>query len=81
MMRADIIRVHQMNPFPDSLRAATPAEGHALARKLAEFALAERSISHRDMAAHLSAEAAPSIEMLTAFYFQPIAAANGAWRH
>ena len=69
-----------MNRFPDSLHAVTPAEGHALARKLAEFALAERSPSHRDMAAHLSTRPAPSVEMLAALYFQTIAAANGSWR-
>jgi hypothetical protein len=69
-----------MNSFPDSLHAATVAEGHALARKLAESALAERSVSHRDVAAHLSAGPDPSVEMLTALYFLPVAAANGAWR-
>ena len=69
-----------MNTFPDSLHAANPSEGHALARKLAELALAERSAPHRDMAAHLSSPPAPSVEVLTALYFQTIAAANGAWR-
>jgi hypothetical protein len=69
-----------MNLFPDSLEATTPAEGHALAGKLAEFALAERGTSHHDMAAHLSASPAPSLEILTAQYFQIVAAANGAWR-
>jgi hypothetical protein len=81
MMRADIISVRKMNFFPESLDATTPAEGHALARKLAEFALAERSTSHRDVAAHLSAPPNPSVEMLTALYFQATTAANGAWRH
>jgi hypothetical protein len=80
MMRADIIPMRPMNLFADSLTAVTPAEGHALARKLAEFALAERSTSHRDMASHLSTGPTPSVEMLTAVYFQAIAAANGAWR-
>jgi hypothetical protein len=69
-----------MNFFPDSLDAATPAAGHALARKLAEFALAERSASHRDMAAHLSSAPNPSVEILAALYFQTVAVANGAWR-
>jgi hypothetical protein len=69
-----------MNLFPDSLHAVTPAEGYILARQLAEFALADRGTSHRDMAAHLSTLPAPSVEMITALYFQTIAATNGAWR-
>ena len=47
---------------------------------MAEFALAERSASHYDMAAHLSAAPAPTIEMLTAVYFQTVADANAGWR-
>jgi hypothetical protein len=69
-----------MNPFPDSLHATTPAEGHTLARKLALSALAESKTPYCDMAAHLSTRPIPSVEMLTALYFQTIAAANGAWR-
>lgn len=69
-----------MNRLPDSLQTPTLAQGHELARKLAEFALAERSASHRDVAAHLSAGPAPSVEMLTALYFQTVTAANGAWQ-
>jgi hypothetical protein len=69
-----------MNRFPDSLHAATPAEGHTLARQLAEFALAERGPLHRDMAGYLSASAPPSVEMLTSLYFQTVTAANGTWR-
>ena len=69
-----------MKPFPDSLRTVTPADGHALARHLAELALAERNASQRDMAAHLSASPAPSIETLSAVYFQTVAAANAGWQ-
>jgi hypothetical protein len=69
-----------MNKLPDSLRSVTPADGHAIARQLAEFALAERSAAQPDMAAHLSAPPAPSIEMLTAVYFQAVAAANAGWQ-
>lgn len=65
--------------FPDSLRAATPAEGHQLARQLAAQALAERVHDQRDMAAHLSSPPPPTVEALTAVYFQTVAAANGGW--
>ncbi|MCX6950660.1 MAG: hypothetical protein NTV51_00490 [Verrucomicrobia bacterium] len=68
-----------MKPFPDSLRAAAPADGHALARQLAEFALAGRDAAPRDIAAHLSSPPAPAIETLTALYFQTVSAANGGW--
>jgi hypothetical protein len=69
-----------MNPFPDSLHAASPAAGHALACRLAALALAADRGSDRDMAAHLSTPRAPSVEILAAVYFQTIAAANGGWR-
>ncbi len=69
-----------MKKFPDSLRTATPSEGHTLARQMAEIALDERSAAHRDMAAHLSDPPAPSIEALTAAYFQAVAVVNDAWR-
>jgi hypothetical protein len=69
-----------MKHFPDSLSAASPAAGHALARQLAESALAAGGASDHDMAAHLSTRAAPPVEMLTALYFQTVAAANGGWR-
>jgi hypothetical protein len=72
--------VSAMKYFPESLQAMNPAEGHALARKVAESALAERNASPRDMTAYLSTQTAPSVEMLTAVYFQTIAAANGSWR-
>lgn len=65
--------------FPSSLHTSTPAEGHALARQLAEQALTERTSSWRDMAEHLSAPPAPSVEALTVAYFQAIAAANAGW--
>ena len=79
-MRADIMGVLPMKPFPDSLKAATPAEGHALALQLAQLALTGPSTSNRDMAAHLSAPTPPSVEMLAATYFQTVAAANGGWQ-
>ena len=69
-----------MNLFPDSLQAVTPAAGHALARQLAECALAAGGPADHDMAAHLSTPAAPSVELLTALYFQTVAAAPGGWR-
>ncbi|MES2696476.1 MAG: hypothetical protein V4773_23610 [Verrucomicrobiota bacterium] len=65
--------------FPQSLRTATLAEGHALARELAERALAERRESRIDMASHLATAATPSLEALTAVYFQAVAAANVGW--
>lgn len=65
--------------FPASLHTPSPAEGHALARQLAAQALAERTTSWRDMAAHLSAPPPPSLEALTAAYFQAVAAANAGW--
>lgn len=80
MTRADIVRLFPMKKFPDSLRTATPADGHDLARQLAELALAGRNAAHYDMAAHLSTSPAPSIEILTAAYFQTVAAANAGWQ-
>jgi len=68
-----------MNPFPISLVAPTVAEGHALARRLAEAALAERRNALSTMADHLSASAAPSVEALTAIYFQAVAVVNQGW--
>jgi hypothetical protein len=65
--------------FPASLHTPTPADGHALARKLAWQALAERASSSYDMASQLSAPPAPSLEALTAAYFQAVAAANAGW--
>lgn len=70
-----------MNAFPESLHAETPAEGHLLARKMAEVTIAENSASHRGMASHLSTRPEPSAETLTALYFHTITAANGAWRN
>lgn len=69
-----------MNRFPDSLQTATPADGHALARQLAQLALAERSAANHDMAALLSAPPSPSAEMLAAAYFQTVAIANAGWQ-
>ena len=69
-----------MKHFPNSLRAATPVDGHALARQMAEFALAERSASQRDMAAHLSAPPPAPVETLTAIYFQTVATASAGWQ-
>jgi hypothetical protein len=66
--------------FPATLRTVTPAEGHALARQLAERALAERTHFTRDVAAHLSSPSVPSLEALTAVYFQTVAAANQGWQ-
>ena len=68
-----------MRTFPDSLRTVTPADGHSLARRLAEIALAERSSARRDMSAHLSTASVPSLEALTAAYFTTVAAANAGW--
>lgn len=64
--------------FPASLRTATLAEGHRLARQLAERQLAEPA-RHADMAAHLSTSPPPSVELLTATYFQAVVAANRGW--
>jgi len=80
MAQADSVRVIYMKQFPDSLRAATPVAGHALARQMAEFALAERSTSQHDMAAHLSAPPPAPVETLTAIYFQTVATANASWQ-
>lgn len=78
-MRVDTFGAQPMENFPASLRAATPADGYALARQLAEFALAERETAQRDMAAHLSAPPPASLEATTAIYFQTVAAANSGW--
>lgn len=64
--------------FPSSLRTGTPAEGQLLARNLAEHQLAA-SARPADMAAHLAQPAPPSVELLTAIYFQAVAAANRGW--
>ena len=45
-----------------------------------KFALAERSASQRDMAAHLSAPPPAPVETLTAIYFQTVATANAGWQ-
>lgn len=74
-----MVHLSQMEIFPSSLRTTTPADGHALARQLAEFALAERGARDRDMAAHLSAPPPASLELMTAVYFQAVAAANAGW--
>lgn len=65
--------------FPASLRTTTPAEGHRLARELAARALAERTSSTSDIASHLAASPAPSLEALTAAYFSAVASANDGW--
>lgn len=65
--------------FPASLRTATPAEGHRLARELANRALAERAESRLDMAGHLSLPPPPSLEALTAAYFTAVAVVNLGW--
>jgi hypothetical protein len=69
-----------MYPFPESLQAASPAEGHALASQLAELALAAHRRPDRDMATHLSTRRPPSVELLAAIYFQTVAVANEGWR-
>lgn len=66
-------------PFPASLQTLTPIEGHALARQLASRALEERATSTGDMAAHLANLVTPSIEALTAAYFQAVSEANHGW--
>lgn len=68
-----------MRQFPDTLLTPDPASGHALARRLAELTLNESRADDCSMAAHLSAAPVPSIESLTASYFQAVAAANGGW--
>lgn len=64
--------------FPASLRTPTLAEGLALARRLAERALAERRTSRVESTT--SATWLPSLEALTAVYFQAVTAINGGWR-
>ena len=68
-----------MNTFPPSLRTTTPAEGHARARQLAERALDEQRRSRATMAEHLTTQLIPSVEALTAAYFNAVAAANEGW--
>ncbi|MCX6942239.1 MAG: hypothetical protein NTX09_16180, partial [Verrucomicrobia bacterium] len=59
-----------------------PAERHAIARQPAEFARDGRSAALPDLAAHLSAPPATSIDMLTASFFPAVAAAtNAGWQH
>jgi hypothetical protein len=65
--------------FPASLITDTPAEGHALARQLAEQVLVEEPIL-ATMPDYLSTSASRSeLEELTVLYFQTIAAANAGW--
>lgn len=71
--------MNTLAPFPASLRTATPLQGHALARQLAEQALAGRAQEPLDMAAHLASPPPPSLEVLTATYFQAVTAANSGW--
>ncbi len=66
------------NPFPASLRTPTLAEGLALARGLAERAIAERRTSRVESTT--SASWLPSLEALTAVYFQAVTTVNGGWR-
>lgn len=71
-----------MANFTDSFRSVPPAAGHAIASPPTEFALAGRSAAQPDPAAHRSGQPAPSIEMLTASFFQTVAAAtNAGWQH
>ena len=69
-----------MSSFPESLLAPTPADGHLLASRMAEFALAQRSASRGAMPAHLSTSPVPAVETLTALNFQSVSAANAGWR-
>ena len=68
-----------MNTFPSSLRTTSPAEGHLLARQLAVRALDEQRRSRTTMAEHLTTQPIPSVEALTAAYFNAVAAANEGW--
>lgn len=64
--------------FPSALLTGTPAEGRRLARRFAEQALAERAHDRHGPAAHLFPPP-PTVEALTAAYFQAVASANGGW--
>lgn len=69
-----------MIKISDSLRTATPADGHSLARRTAVFGPGERGAAQRDLAAHLPAPPPPSLEMLTAVTFQTVASAHAGWQ-
>lgn len=64
--------------FPASLRTPTLAEGLALARRLAERALAERRTSRIESTTPTAW--LPSLDALTAVYFQAVTTINGGWR-
>lgn len=63
--------------FPSTLHTPTLAEGHALARQLAQAAL--RPNAAPTMADHLKTATPPPLEQLTAAYFLSVAAANAGW--
>jgi hypothetical protein len=65
--------------LPATLRTATLADGYDLARELALHTLEGSKRVPSDMAVHLSTTATRSVELLTATYFQAIAAANIGW--
>ncbi len=63
--------------FPSTLYTVTLEEGHILARQLAMRALGEQN--YATAAAYLRSASPPSLEVLTALYFQTVAAANASW--
>ncbi|OYV01750.1 MAG: hypothetical protein CFE26_22640 [Verrucomicrobiales bacterium VVV1] len=71
----------QIPALPASLRTATPAEGHELARQLAaKLFAASVPATDSDMPAMLrTPEPRPSLEAVTAIYFHAISVANSGW--
>jgi hypothetical protein len=66
--------------FPPSLRTATPAEGQALADRLAAAVLAAGP-DRSSMPGQLRTDATrPAPEFVAAIYFHAIAIANAGWR-
>lgn len=65
--------------FPSSLLTATPAEGHALARQLADQLLDSRLQSLGMPELLRPGAVRPSPEIVAAIYFHAIAVANAGW--
>ena len=65
--------------LPATLITATPADGHALAQRLAVAASNSAPVPATMPEMLRPADARPSVVMLAAVYFQAIASANCGW--
>lgn len=67
--------------FPASLLTATPAEGQALADRLADLLLAKQPTSPSMPELLCTNAPRPAPELVAAIYFHAIALANAGWRN